>query len=579
MSAAHPTFSIAEVDRCLAEADSLRFTDHARMLAVASAAATQAQSLGDFYRYAVALNQQAWAYAALNRYESSLTYALEALTLARAYGHLDAEGHAVNIIALNFAECGIPHESIQLYEHQLEVGRQLADDEITAMALHDLALIYLGSGDLERALGLLLDALQRTPPDRHNGLDLSITHGNLALTYEKLGRLDEALQHAEIALQLAEGTGSPPMKGQAHFVLGSIQIARGNLQEARAHACSVEQYAGKLAGMALNYETLQAAILAKEGHHRESIAALERAYGHAIGAQNLESTVEILNSLTAAYEQTGDLAGVVSAYQRMTRDVPEQQKRSGELRFNVLRAVFAMDRAAVQAKLQLNSQKNAILHRLSHEFRTPLTVIQSTADLIQNYGERLTLEQRQERLQRISGQVRWMTVLLEDIVEMLNLEDAGFAALPAAPFTLDDLAQAALAGLERYRLPNAVVRLNIPNGTCVVHAPQRTVETILIHLLSNAVKFSRTDVQLDLSADERVLVMRVADEGIGIPSDEQKIVFQPLVRGSNLDEVSGNGLGLALVARLVEQLHGSVHLDSKEGVGTTVIVRVPIVAV
>ncbi|MBK8136638.1 MAG: tetratricopeptide repeat-containing sensor histidine kinase [Chloroflexi bacterium] len=576
MSAAPSSSAAAGVDRILSEAESLKFSDHQRMLVVASEAAAQAQTLGDFYRYAVALNHQAWAYAILNRHESSLTHALEALMLARAYGYPDVEARTVNVLALNFAECGIVQEAIRLYEHQLEIGRRLEDPELTSMALHDLALVHLNEGEYETALALLQESIQLTPPTLHDGLDLSITHGNLALIFCRLDRLDDALHHAQQALALASAAESQPQIGQAHFILGSIYLARGSLHDARQHASFARLYTSLSTGLALNYETLSAEIFAREDRHLDSVAAWERAYTLAIGAQIIESALGILDCLKSAYEHLGDMSGVVSAYQRMTTEIPGQQKRSSDLRFTVLRTVFAIDKAAIQAKLHLNDQKHAILHRLSHEFRTPLTIIQSTAEMVEKYGDRLSLAQRQERLQRISTQVRWMTVLLEDIVELLKLEDAGFAALPAEPLTLETLAQDALAGLERYRLPTAVVHVTLQPNAGTVHISHKSVETILVHLLTNAVKFSKTDVQLTLSVEGRLLVICVADHGIGIPVAEQQLVFQPLIRGSNLDEISGNGLGLALVAKLVERMHGTVELQSVEGVGTTVTVRLPV---
>lgn len=138
----------AQLDRRLAEADSLKYTDHEGMLAAAQIASDLAQSLGDYYRYAQALTHQAWAYGNLNQYAASLMCSLEVMALARSHGYVDIEARAVGIVSLNFCRCGMSHEAVYLYEHQLQLGKQLNEPQLQAMALNDWALIELGDHKL-----------------------------------------------------------------------------------------------------------------------------------------------------------------------------------------------------------------------------------------------------------------------------------------------------------------------------------------------------------------------------------------------------------------------------------------------
>lgn len=313
-------------------------------------------------------------------------------------------------------------------------------------------------------------------------------------------------------------------------------------------------------------EQLTAELLTAEGRHEEAAQIWEYMYRMAIERQELDYAISALGYLKAAYERTNDSAGIISTYKRLSEDIPARQKQTSELRFSVLRMVFARDKAALEAELNLSQQKTAILRRLSHEFRTPLAIIQSSSNMLEHYDDRLPLEQRQLRLQRISAQVQWMTVMLDDILEILRLDEDDAALLERSTFQLDELAQAALQQMGRYRISNLHVRVVIQPGQTHVHAAHEALQTVLVHLLTNAVKFSRGEV---LGVSENSLVMRVADHGIGILPEEQKEVFKPLFRGSNLDEVTGNGLGLAIVAKLVEQMRGTIDLDSSAGVGTT----------
>lgn len=568
----------ADVDRLQAEAEANKYGDLPRMLECAEAAAAGAQALGDFRRFALALTQQAWAYANMNRLEASLLHIREALILARTHHFEAIEARAVNTIALCFVQSGITQEAARLYEYQLELGQRLQDGELQAMALHDWAIMHQNEGETERALEMMHRALALMPPEAHDGLDHAVIHGNLALVYKDTQHLDEALYHAQQSLMLSRSGECGPLIGHAHIILASVyqaadqlELAYGQLAAARELADSDEP-----TPLAANIEYLVGELLDHEGRREEAIAAWERAYDLAVRGDMIEFAISILNGIKAHHEESGSTSALVGVYKRLTQDIPRLQKQGSDLRFSVLQMVFAIDKAAHHSEVELNQQKSAILRRLSHEFRTPLTVIQSTAELVEKYGERLTLEQRQERLQRITGQVRWMTVMLEDIGELLRLEDDTPPPVTASAFTLHDLAQTAMDGLDRYRLPASRVQVSVQPEDRIIHGPLQTLAAILTQLLSNAIKFSKAPVKLNLIYDGHALTMRVADEGIGIPREQQADIFKPLVRGTNLGEVTGTGVGLTIVSKLVNYLHGTIGLVSTEGAGTTITVRVPL---
>jgi signal transduction histidine kinase len=570
--------SDSSVDRLLAEAELNKYSDLSRMLACAEAAAAEAQTLGDFRRFALALTQQAWAYVNMNRLEPSLLHIREALILARTHRFTAIEARAVNTIALCFVQSGIMQEAARLYEYQLELGQRLQDGELQATALHDWAIMVQNDGDLDRALEMMHRALALMPPDAHQGLDHAVMHGNLALVYNDAGNLDEAVFHAQQSLMLARSGECGPLIGLAHTILASVYQSADQLEAAYGQIAAAREFvdSSEPTTLSANIEFLVGVLLDHEGRRADAVHAWERAYELAVRGEMIDFAISILNKIKAAHEQSGSIGELVGVYKRLTQDIPRLQKQGSDLRFSVLQMVFAIDKAAHRSEVELNQQKSAILHRLSHEFRTPLTVIQSTAEIVEKYGERLSLEQRQERLQRITGQVRWMTVMLEDIGELLRLDDGMPPTMLVTAFELRDLVQLALDGLGRYRLPTTRVNVTLQPEQASLHGPLQTLATIATQLLSNAIKFSQAQVALDLSYTSGVLTMRVADEGIGIPKAQQAEIFKPLVRGTNLDEVTGTGVGLTIVSKLVNFLHGTIALTSVEGTGTTVTVRVPL---
>jgi signal transduction histidine kinase len=414
------------------------------------------------------------------------------------------------------------------------------------------------------------------PDETHGGLDRSIAYLNLAFACVKTQHYGEAVEQAEQVL--ARVTDSPKFISDARLWIASAHLARGELAQAREQIRLAREQVENATPPIYNdnVEQLTADLLTAEGRHTEAATVLEYMYSMAIQRQELDYAISALNNLKANYERSGDTRGLVSVYKRLAEGIPARQKQGSDLRFNVLRMVFAMDKAALEAELNLSQQKTAIMRRLSHEFRTPLAIIQTSVDLVSHYGDRLTLEQRQKRLTRITDQVQWMTVMLDDILEVLQLDDDEAIAPILTEFRLDDLAQAALLQLEQYGVSQRRVQVEIQPQESSIHGARKALQIILIQLLTNAVKFSQEMARLDLIADDRQLTIRVSDRGIGIPAEEQQAIFQPLVRGINLEEVAGNGLGLAIVAKLVQQLRGHIDLASAVGVGTTITVTVPI---
>jgi signal transduction histidine kinase len=565
----------AEIDKYFAEADALKYGDHQQLLSIAQSAGIQAQKLGDFRRYAQALTHQAWAYVNLNQYELSLIHSLEVLILARTQGFVEVEARITGIIGANFFRCGIRQEAMYLYERQLALGEQLQNNEIQAMALNDLANVKMEAQDTEAGIELLRRALKLMPRYTHGGLDYSIVHLNLAIASINTRRYDEAVKHAQQVL--ARAGEAPKLICDAYLCMAEVGLGRDDLQQAydfveRARVC-VETAVPPF--YSDNLEQVNAELLTREERYREAAQVWERMYEMAIQNQELEFAVSALNHAKDTYERINDLTGLLSAYKRLSEDIPRLQKQGDDLRFTVLRMVFAMDKAAMQTELRLTQQKKAVLERLSHEFRTPLAIIQSSTESLHRYSDRMTREQRQERLQQITEQVQLMTLLLEDILELLRLDENAQPSVNRTPFRLDELAQEAIRELERYRMSSARVQIQTQPDAGIIYGARKALTMALAHLLTNALKFSQREVKLNLSVVEGVLIMEVADQGIGIRKDEQEEVFKLLVRGSNLDEVNGAGLGLAIVVKLVEQLRGTVDLKSSEGEGTTVTLRVP----
>jgi signal transduction histidine kinase len=218
--------------------------------------------------------------------------------------------------------------------------------------------------------------------------------------------------------------------------------------------------------------------------------------------------------------------------------------------------------------------KARIVTQTSHEFRTPLAVLVSASDVLQRYGDRLTTEQRNSRIEKIRGAVRQMTDLLDDVLMFGRTDASRFAPLPT---DLVDLCRTAIE-LARAGLPqNLQLCAILPGSAVEASVDSFLLGQVLRNLLSNAIKYSpaggTVTLQLDARAD--AVRFRVSDEGIGIPADDLPHLFEPFQRGANTGKIPGSGLGLAIAKRAVDAHHGAVEATNGPGGGAVFTVTLP----
>jgi signal transduction histidine kinase len=225
--------------------------------------------------------------------------------------------------------------------------------------------------------------------------------------------------------------------------------------------------------------------------------------------------------------------------------------------------------------------KDEFLASMSHELRTPLNGILGLSEALQEgiYGD-LTLKQ-QESLHTISASGMHLLGLINDILDLAKI-GAGKMELTFAPVEVVVVAQASLRLISQMaHQKNLHVVSSIDTAVGVLQADARCLTQILVNLLSNAVKFTPTGgtIGLEIIGDmaEHVVHSTVWDTGIGIAEDDQARIFQPFVQldGRLARQYAGTGLGLALVAQMVDLHNGSIAATSIVGQGSRFTVTIP----
>jgi len=224
---------------------------------------------------------------------------------------------------------------------------------------------------------------------------------------------------------------------------------------------------------------------------------------------------------------------------------------------------------------ELNEMKSRFVSMASHEFRTPLTTINSSAGLIQRYIEKGMTEKAEKHVDRIRNSVRNLTSILNDFLSLEKLESGKVDLKPERCKVLETI-QEVVEEFDQLRKSGQIIRIHGDNGLELV-SDRNLVKNILINLTSNAIKYSAEHSVIDISYSDRGECVRleVKDAGIGIPESEQVNMFQRFFRAGNVVNIEGTGLGLTIVKRYLDLLKGTISFVSEEGQGTTFIIEIP----
>jgi PAS domain S-box-containing protein len=231
----------------------------------------------------------------------------------------------------------------------------------------------------------------------------------------------------------------------------------------------------------------------------------------------------------------------------------------------------------LEREKELSQLKSNFVSMVSHEFRTPLGIIQSSSELLRSFYQRMQPDEREEQLDSISRNTRRMAGMMEEVLVLSRL-DAGKLDFQPAALDLNIFCHRVVDEVQSATNRRCVIDLTLNSVPIAVQADERLLGHIFTNLLSNAVKYSEpgATVQFTVERDGSDAVCVVSDQGIGISEEDQKQLFKAFHRGGNVGTRPGTGLGLLLVKRSTELHGGKVQVNSKIGEGTRVMVKLPI---
>lgn len=258
-----------------------------------------------------------------------------------------------------------------------------------------------------------------------------------------------------------------------------------------------------------------------------------------------------------------------------TRELGEAVKKLEETNRSLYEAQVEI-RKALQKEKELHELKSRFVTIASHEFRTPLSTVLSSASLISKYKTTDDDEKRQKHVERIKSAVSNLTNILNDFLSISRIEEGKIYNVPTT-FDLKDFATEVVDEMQGLVKIGQKIHYTHTSSETIVTLDKQLLKNIILNLLSNASKYSGEGKQIYMSTGikDGIVSLSVKDQGIGIPDADKVHLFTPFFRAQNVTNIQGTGLGLNIVNRYVDIMGGTMNYESELNEGTTFSITLP----
>jgi signal transduction histidine kinase len=302
--------------------------------------------------------------------------------------------------------------------------------------------------------------------------------------------------------------------------------------------------------------------------------------------KNLTKTFEIISegdlshrAIVNSKDEIGDLSNsfnlmvekLEKAHYSLTYEIQVRKETEEEL----INAKEELSKS-LEIEKNLNDLKSRFVSMVSHEYRTPLTVILTSTYLMEKFFQLQLKPEFSRQLVIVQNSVKNMVQLLDDIL-FLGKSDAGKLKVSLKSLDIIETIEDLVRQSEVLDKNNHEIIFQKTNESCFINSDENLLRQIFTNLISNAIKYSPkgSSVKINLEMQPEKVLFTIIDNGIGIPEDEKEFLFDSFFRARNVHEISGTGLGLSIVYRCVNALSGEITADSKENVGTIFVVEIP----
>ncbi len=227
---------------------------------------------------------------------------------------------------------------------------------------------------------------------------------------------------------------------------------------------------------------------------------------------------------------------------------------------------------------QLDELKSEFVSNVSHELRSPLSIIKSYVEALLDQVDPIDRQTQKEFLTVVNNETDRLTALVSDLLDISRIESGKFE-MELSPVALTDIIQGVLRDLEDKSSRHKIV-VDIPSHLPDIAADADKMVQVFLNLLDNAIKFSPDggEISIKVEVNGKMVKCDISDQGIGITKKYMPRIFEKFYRVDNSDkyEISGTGLGLSIVKHIVESHGGKISVRSKLGKGSTFTISLPL---
>lgn len=266
--------------------------------------------------------------------------------------------------------------------------------------------------------------------------------------------------------------------------------------------------------------------------------------------------------------RTQELSHTLLALSHINDDLNHEMEHRKKIEEKILKAL--------EKEKELGELKSRFVSMASHEFRTPLAGILTSANLIARYSNSSDEEKRARHVNTIKASVKNLTIILNDFLSLDKLEEGKVACYPTH-FQLTLFITQLLEEMQFVTKKGQKLISRHQGDNDQVFMDQDILQNILINLMSNAMKYSPEDseIRLDVELKPSQVIFKIEDEGIGIPEEDQKHLFDRFFRAQNAVAIQGTGLGLNIIKKYLSLMEGSIYFTSRENKGSIFTITLP----
>ncbi|MBP7184528.1 MAG: PAS domain-containing sensor histidine kinase [Saprospiraceae bacterium] len=232
---------------------------------------------------------------------------------------------------------------------------------------------------------------------------------------------------------------------------------------------------------------------------------------------------------------------------------------------------------SLEKEKKLSEIKSRFISTTSHEFRTPLSTINSSAGLIKKYTKLEDQEKRVTHINKISNSVLHLNSILDDLLSLSKLEE-GKITFKTSNLNIVQLTLSVIESLKSILKENQEIIFNFVSEAIYIENDEAIIKNILLNIFSNAIKYSDSNIYCSIEVINNEVKIELTDHGIGIPEEEQQYLFERFYRAKNAAHLKGTGLGLNIVKKYLEIFNGKITFESKQNQFTTFTISIPFIS-